>query len=231
MMKINKVNVLIAVLIFALAVFGWFAYQKATDETYEGMSIIPEKHEDIPLYKGLEPRRTDYVIEGNQWRDIYTFYLENLPRYGWKVEYKQSAADWSGFMSRWTKPGFDGALSVSAHYNKFEEQTEVIFDKRGLYKSTAWIENAPESVRVCKQSKNDCFIIKENKKIKSIVRFVNRAPDAKKRFPEKHSMFIEFDHFVVKVHHKKEKEIYLKSEKGIKVMKPDPGFLRLIHKE
>ncbi|MFD2806102.1 hypothetical protein ACFSYB_14770 [Litchfieldia salsa] len=34
---------------------GLFVYQEVTDETYKGMSIIPEQHEDIPVFSGLEP--------------------------------------------------------------------------------------------------------------------------------------------------------------------------------
>jgi len=62
--------------------------------------------------------------------------LEELPKHGWKVVYVDSAAndddsenDWSGFYTRWRKEGFDGELWISAHYNQFANQTEVIFDR------------------------------------------------------------------------------------------------------
>ncbi len=32
---------------------GWFGYQEMNDHPYEGMSIIPEQHDNIPLFKGL----------------------------------------------------------------------------------------------------------------------------------------------------------------------------------
>ena len=121
----------------AILIIGvWFAYQKITDDTYEGMSIIPKHHKDIPLYEGLKPTDSVYVIEGNKWSDVYSFYIHELPRLGWKVEYEDSAlndnksdSDWAGFNSRWIKEGFEGELWISAHFNKYEEKTEVIFDK------------------------------------------------------------------------------------------------------
>ncbi|CAH0295068.1 MULTISPECIES: hypothetical protein [Bacillaceae] len=43
----NKKNFLLIGSLVFLIFLGWFAYQKATDDTYEGMSIIPEQHKDI----------------------------------------------------------------------------------------------------------------------------------------------------------------------------------------
>jgi hypothetical protein len=128
----------IAVIVVLLTAGGLFEYLKLTDDTYEGMSIIPEEHDDIPLYDGLEPTRSHYVIEGNHWKDIYNFYFEKLPELGWKNEYVQTALDdndpendeWAGFYSRWTKVGFNGKLSIGSSYNKFDTQTEVNFDDR-----------------------------------------------------------------------------------------------------
>ena len=114
-----------------------FIYQKVTDDTYKGMTIIPEQQKDIPLYEGLEPTEYYYKIDGDHWSKVYEYYLEELPKQGWTVEYKDTALDdndsendWSGFYSRWRKPGFDGELSLSAHYNHSEDQTEVMFDNQ-----------------------------------------------------------------------------------------------------
>ncbi|WP_079529511.1 hypothetical protein [Halobacillus hunanensis] len=122
--------------ITVLIAAGWFTYEKITSDTYEGMTIVPERHKDIPLFNGLKPTEHQYVIKGNQWNDIYNFYLNELSFRGWKVEYEDSALyddnnenDWSGFSSRWRKEGFNGELWISAHYNQFTDQTEVIFDK------------------------------------------------------------------------------------------------------
>ncbi|MCP3740335.1 hypothetical protein [Rossellomorea sp. BNER] len=113
-----------------------FSYQKITDDTYKGMSIIPEQHKDIPLFEGLEPTGHQYIISGDKWMGIYDFYKKELPKFGWKLEYIDTALndqdpenDGSGFYSHWRKEGFDGELWISAHYNLWEDQTEVIFDK------------------------------------------------------------------------------------------------------
>lgn len=64
-----------------------------TDDTYEGMSIIPEQHKDIPLFKGLEPTRANYVIDGNHLNEVYNFYVNKLPELGWKSEFIKSEFD------------------------------------------------------------------------------------------------------------------------------------------
>ena len=132
----NKKNLVLYCGTAILIIVAWSAYQKITDNTYEGMSIIPEKHKDIPLFEGLKPTNSEYVIKGNKWREVYSFYFDELHSLGWKVEYEGSALndynsdnDWAGFNSKWTKEGFEGELWISAHFNKYEEQTEVIFDK------------------------------------------------------------------------------------------------------
>jgi hypothetical protein len=112
----KKTNWLVYGIIIILIIAGWFTYQRVTDDTYEGMSIIPEQQKDIPLFEGLRPSEHEYVMEGNHWNDIYNFYLKELPRYGWEVEYKQSSSDKNsdvtGFMSRWRKKGIEWELSM-----------------------------------------------------------------------------------------------------------------------
>lgn len=124
------------VCITLLIVSVWFLYHEKTDDTYEGMTIIPEHQEDIPLYDGLHPTKTEYVIKGDQWSEIHSFYLNELRNKGWQLEHMDSALnddnpnnDWSGFYSLWVKEDFEGELWVSANYNPYEENTEVIFDK------------------------------------------------------------------------------------------------------
>jgi len=232
----KKINWLIFVVILVLITVGWFVYQKITDDTYQGMSIIPEKHEDIPLFEGLEPTEHEYVIEGNRWIDIYEFYLKELPKLGWNIEYEGSALndndpdnDWSGFHSGWRKEGFDGELGISAHYNQYEEQTEVSFDKTPIYNSTTWISNVPESICIY-QSLNDekCSEIKDKIKIQQIVSFINDAIDWKEEVsPREKSSVIDFGDMNIKVLYENEKEIYFQSEKGTKLMKPESDFFKL----
>lgn len=106
-------------------VLGIIGYQKMNDETYDGMSVIPEKRKDIGLYKGLEPRRTDYVIDGNHAKGIYEYYLKNLPKHGWKLEFKDSNK--SSAYARWNKEG-QGVLNIQTSYIPQEKNTEVMFD-------------------------------------------------------------------------------------------------------
>ncbi|MDC3413245.1 hypothetical protein NC797_14430 [Aquibacillus sp. 3ASR75-11] len=107
---------------------------------------------------------------------IYDFYMSKLPTLGWEVEYVQSALDdndnendWSGFYSHWRKEGFDGELLISASYNQFEEETEVMFDKTPIYKSTSWVEELPKSICIYETLNDEkCFEINDKSKIKEI---------------------------------------------------------------
>jgi hypothetical protein len=181
----KKINRLIFGFIAVLIAMGWFAYQKITDDTYDGMSIIPEQHEDIPLFDGLEPTDHEYVIEGDYWKDIYDFYVKELPKHGWKMEHMNTVLndedaenDWAGFDSRWRKEGFDGVLWISAGYNPLEDQTEVIFDKTPIYNSTTWIDHVPESICVYQSPTDEkCSEIKDKIKIEEIIGFINNAID------------------------------------------------------
>lgn len=232
----NKKNGLIIGFILVLIVMGWLVFQKITDDTYEGMSIIPEKHKDIPLFEGLEPTDHEYVIDGNRWIDIYEFYKKELPKLGWNFEYENSALndndpenDWSGFNSGWRKEGFKGELSLSAHYNQFEEQTEVIFDKTPIYNSTTWINNVPESICIYQSSTDEkCSEIKDEIKIEKIVGFINDAIDWNEEVSSREkTSVIDFGDMSIKVQYENEKEIYFQSEKGTKLMKPEPDFFEL----
>ncbi|WP_077304574.1 hypothetical protein [Terribacillus halophilus] len=64
----NKLRLSIFGIVFVtmVIVIAIYAYERATDDTYAGMSIIPEEHEDIPLFEGLEPTRSDYEIDGDR---------------------------------------------------------------------------------------------------------------------------------------------------------------------
>lgn len=228
------------ILFGSVAIFiflGGFTYQKVTDDTYEGMSIIPEQHKDIPLFEGLESTRSQYVIKGNRWEDIYNFYTNELPKLGWKVEYEQSALDddhhendWSGFYSLWRKEGFDGELRVSASYNQYDEKTEVMFDKIPIYKSTSWIEDLPDSICVYETLKDEkCVEINDKSKIKEIKSLINKAVDwEKEELPQrKNTSVVVFGNLEIKVYYESDKEIYFHSKKGLKMMKPELEFFEL----
>lgn len=234
----NRIKWAFLGLIMVLLVVGsWFVYIKMTDDTYEGMSIIPEQHDDIPLIEGMEPTRTHYVIKGDRWEDVYDFYFEKLPDLGWKNEYYHSALgdldqenDWGGFDSRWTKKGFEGVLNISASYSKFDDQTKVMFDQYPIFHSSTWIDEVPESICVYEGTANqDCKVIKDKAKILKIADYINDAIDWKEEaLTNKKVSIIDFGDISINVLYEKEKGIYLESEKGLKFMKPEPEFLELM---
>jgi hypothetical protein len=234
----NKIKwIVIGTIMILLVVGGGFVYSKMTDETYEGMSIIPEQHEDIPLIEGMEPTRTHYIIEGDRWKDVYDFYFRELPELGWENEYNYSALedqdtenDWGGFITRWTKEGFEGELSISASFDKFDDQTEVMFDQTPIYHSSTWIDEVPESICVYKDSTNqDCILIKEKAKILEISETINEAIDwNEKALTRKKVRIVDFGDLSINVLYEKDKGIYFESEKGQKFMKPEPEFLEVL---
>ncbi|MBM7621935.1 hypothetical protein JOC95_003843 [Bacillus tianshenii] len=217
----------------------WFGSHHLTPsgDKYAGMSIVPEHHEDIPFYNGLKFKDQRYVTKGDQWQDIYQYYLNELPESGWKAEFIYSALDddtsendWSGFYSNWTKEGFDGVLRISASYNQVAEQTEVTFDKTPILTATKWIEDTPDQ-RVCiYQDPEDqgCTEITDEPTIMSIVQFINESFDWDgKAMPRIKTSLIEIGNTTVTVFYEKDQEIYFQSDKGIKRMKPDPDFFEL----
>ncbi|QHE52835.1 hypothetical protein [Pontibacillus sp. HMF3514] len=224
----NKKSLLLYGLIVVLIIIGWYAYQKNTDDTYTGMSIIPEQHKDIPLFKGLKPRQHDYVISGKVHKQIYDYYVEELEKHGWTPRYKQLEENY--FVTKWQKENFKGELQVSAQYNKFEEETEVIFDKIPLYKSTPWIEDLPKSICIYENlNQEGCLEIGEKSKVEEVKTLINKAIDWEKDeipYREKTSV-IDFGDTKIKVHYGNNKEIYLESNKGIKIMKPEREFFEL----
>jgi len=120
---------IISILSIILVIIVGICYQKVTDETYKGMSVIPEERKDIGLYKGLEPRRTDYVIEGDHWKEIYEYYINNLPKRGWTLTFKDSKErkNISNGYATWEKEG-QGELNISTIFTPEENQTQVMFD-------------------------------------------------------------------------------------------------------
>lgn len=225
--------------VLVLAVMGWNAYQRATDDTYQGMSIIPEQHEDIPLYEGLKPTENRYVIKGNHWAEVYAFYMQQLPDLDWTVEYEDSAFndddrqndEAGGFYSRWTKEGFDGELWIGAHYDKFANQTKVIFDKVPSRHATTWIHDVPSSVCVYTGADaGSCDEITDGTQIEALTAHINHALDWEEDpLPRSYARIIEFGSLKVEILYEPDQEIYLISDKGTKLMKPEKEFLELVN--
>jgi hypothetical protein len=233
----TKKQIIFGVILLLLFIISWFSYQKITDDTYKGMSIIPEEHKDIPLFKGLEPTEHQYIMKGNHWEEIYHFYKNELPGLGWQMDYIKSALDdneaendWGGFMSRWRKDDFDGELWISSHYNQNEDQTEVMFDKTEILQSTSWIENVPDSICIYQSpTSQNCTEINDKSKIEQITRFINEAMDWNKEVDSRNeTLIIDFADIKINVLYEGGKEIFLQSEKGTKLMKPEQEFLELL---
>ncbi|MFC5467012.1 hypothetical protein [Lederbergia graminis] len=231
----NKKRLLLYAFMTIIIATGWFAYEKTTDDTYEGMSIIPEKQKDIPLFEGLKPTNHEYLIAGNQSENIYTFYKHTLPTLGWKLEDEQTELndnEWTGFNSQWRKEDFNGELWISGNYNQFDKKTEVIFDKIPIHTSTVWIEGVPENICIYKSlNEEECIIIKDDPKITQIKTIINKAIDANiKKIPKREKIsMIDFGNIDIKVYYENDKEVYFQSANGIKLMKPEPEFFELIN--
>ncbi|MFB4166904.1 hypothetical protein [Virgibacillus sp. JSM 102003] len=226
----KKTNGLIIGVIVLSFIIVWFAYQNVTDDTYEGMSIIPERR-DIPLFTGLEPTRSNYVMEGNQWKEIKNFYFKKLPKRGWNVVYKDTSPNknGSGFITRWRKHGLEWGLSVYSSYSETNNQTEVIFDKTLIHHSKKWIESIPKNICIYKNTNdNQCAKIRDQAKIKKVVQFINNAIDWKEKMESRvNESVIVVGDIKINVHYEEDKTIYFQSKKGLKSMKPDPGFFKL----
>lgn len=220
---------------FLLAAGGWYFYQMEREERYNGMSIVPERTKDIPLYEGLKPGGgPSYVIEGQHWQEILDYYKVVLPENGWTDTFIQASnsaeKDGAGFMSTWKKPGQDWELSIDAGYFQQDNMTKVIFDKRNILTASKWIKETPEEICINEQPdrSDECFKLTDKQSIKEIVELVNDGFDwEKERIPYLGKSTILLDAFRVEVFYDLEKGIYLVSEKGTKWMKPEPEFFML----
>ncbi|MBT2695855.1 hypothetical protein J7E79_00130 [Bacillus sp. ISL-40] len=105
----------------------------------------------------------------------------------------------------------------------------MIFDKTPIFNSTTWINNVPESICIYQSSTDEkCSEIKDEIKIEKIVGFINEAIDWNEEVsPREKTSVIDFGDMSIKVQYENEKEIYFQSEKGTKLMKPEPDFFEL----
>lgn len=213
--------------VFVLGIIG---YQKLTDDTYDGMSVIPEKRKDIGLYKGLEPRQSDYVMKGNHWKKIYNYYLKNLPKYGWVLEHKESNENESipGGVASWIKEG-QGELDIITSYFPQEDQTQVIFDLRKIILYSKWISIVPKHIEVYDENNNKLKEIVNEDQINQIQNFINdEAYDTQNQPSGKLLRKLHINELEIAVYQSGYDPIYFVSDKGTKMMKPEGEFLRLI---
>ncbi|MGA4720875.1 hypothetical protein [Fictibacillus nanhaiensis] len=126
-MELNKRMLLFFVFILLMVLSAALYKFVLEKDRYSSVSIVPEHRNDLPLYKGLEFQDHHYLIKGNHWYEIYTFYRDTLPHHGWKPVYKQaSIEDWGGFMLRFQKG--DKELHIDGGWNPNVNETETTFD-------------------------------------------------------------------------------------------------------
>ncbi|HAQ07615.1 MAG TPA: hypothetical protein DCR24_08885 [Bacillus bacterium] len=220
---------------FLLAAGGVYFYQMEKEARYNGMSIVPERTKDIPLFNGLQPGGgPSYMIEGRHWEEILNYYKEVLPENGWTEVFIHASSnleeDGAGFMSTWIKPGQNWELAIDAGYFKQNNRTQVIFDKKSISTATEWIKESPKEI--CIKFKvevyYECIKLTDTHSNKQIAELVNSALDwEKERIPYSGKSMIDIDSFKVEVYYDLEKGIYLVSNKGTKWMKPEQEFFML----
>jgi hypothetical protein len=220
---------------FLLIAGGLFFYLKERQERYDGLTFIPERSDDVPLYEGLQPNGAPgYIMSGDHWQDIMAFYQKVLPKNGWTEVFVQSSGnstkDGAGFISAWQKEGQDWELTIDAGYFENTNQTEVSFDKRDRIITTKWIENQPDTICINEQPDrgDDCFPISDQHTISQIIELINGAMDwDKDPILYEGKSVLTAGSFNVQVYYDLEKGILLVSDKGTKWMKPEKEFFEL----
>jgi uncharacterized protein with PQ loop repeat len=214
---------------------GLFFYFQERQERYDGLSFIPERSKDVPLYEGLKPNGAPgYIMSGDHWQDIMSFYRTVLPKNGWIEVYIQSSGasteDGAGFLSAWQKEGQDWELTIDAGYYENTDRTEVTFDKRERITSSKWIANQPDTICINEQPDrgDDCFPISDQHAISQIIELINGAMDWKKeQILYDGKSVLTAGSLNIQVSYDLEKGILLVSDKGTKWMKPEKEFFEL----
>ncbi|MGM7700697.1 hypothetical protein ACSVDE_03165 [Pseudalkalibacillus sp. Hm43] len=197
------------------------------------MSIIPEEHDDIPLYEGLRVDEQRYTVKGDQWQEVYDFYMKELPANGWKLQHKGSSLDdddpendWGGFYSTWVKEGYNWELDVRSMYDQSDKKTEVVFDKHDIHTATVWIDEAPETMCVYEKASDDtCRTIEDRETIQKVVDLINSSLDWNQTTePHSKNSKLQIGNLGIEVLYKEDEMVYFKSEKGTKAMKPELEF-------
>ncbi|WLR56981.1 hypothetical protein LC048_08985 [Mesobacillus subterraneus] len=222
-------------IIFILILAGGFFYvQKKQEKKYHGLTIIPERTTDIPLYSGLKPASPVYVTDGDHWEEIYHFYEKELPKNGWSMRMSQASSnskeDGAGFISYWEKENKSWLLSISGGYFKSSNQTEVIFDKRKKLKADSWLDKEVSEICINEQPDRsaECFRMTDRQSIEEIVNLINGALETEsKQVYYNGKSVIDFGTITIDVYYDFEQGIYFVSDKGIKWMKPEREFFEL----
>jgi hypothetical protein len=221
MMK-KTILLLFAGVFFLLSGFSVYSYFHKKD-LYHGQTVVPERRDDLPLYKGLTFIEHSYEMKGNHWYAIYEFYKNELPQNGWKLVNKNvSLENNGGFTMDWEKN--DKNLSVYGSWNSFENQTEIMFDLNPVLHNTVWIQSIPDEVCVYADSRtNTCSKISDRSKIEQLTEWVNDAAYDKEDAPLQQEFgIIDTGDLRIEVHYDpKFPSFTLKSNLGKKQMKPE----------
>ncbi|MDM5317572.1 hypothetical protein QUF49_16295 [Fictibacillus sp. b24] len=220
-----KKILIIACVCIAFFVSGVSVYSYMNEKNrYASVTVVPEKRDDLPLYKGLEFQEHNYLIKGNHWYDVYGFYKKQMPLHGWKLVHKQAfIEDWGGFMMTWEKDGKE--LHIGGGWIPNENTTEVRFDLRPIMRSTNWIEAIPSSICVYANKEADtCSTITDLNKIEQFVKWVNdEAIDKEDASLQKDYGIVEVNGKKIEIHYDPELPSFtLKSADGRKQLKPEP---------
>lgn len=221
-------------LIILLLVGGIFYFQKKQEEKYNGLSIIPERTTDIPLYSGLKPASPVYTAKGDHWEEIMHFYENELPKNGWSLTMLQASPDnmkdGAGFTSYWKKENTPWELSIRAAYFKNMNQTEVVFDKIDGLQADTWVDREVSEICINEQPDHteECYKMTDKQTIGQIVSLINGALEADdQKFYYNGKSVIDFGSITIDVYYDLDKGIYFVSDKGAKWMKPEKEFFEL----
>ena len=232
-MKLKYFTVLL--IPFFILAGGFLYYYEVYFAKYKGMTFIPEQSDNVPLYDGLEPDGNRvYIIAGNHWKEIISFYQTELQKTGWNEVYVQSSEspyeDGAGFISAWEKDGQEWGLSIQAGYYEQTNQTEVLFDKSDKWISSVWYQEIPESICINEQPERgqECFELTDQAAITQIIELINGAMDwNEEQVPYSGKSEIYIDSGALKIFYNLEKGIYIVSDQGTKWMKPEKEFFEL----
>jgi hypothetical protein len=212
-------SILIPVIFFGYVTFSGLD----REDEYAGLTVIPEKRKDLPLYRGLVRTEFEYVIEGNHWKAIYDYYMKQLPKNGWELSHKQVFLEDTGYFTMtWSK--HEEELEIHGGWNPDENKSSAVFDLRSKLHFSSWIKRIPEKACVyASPEAATCHEISDQRKREQLAQWVNNEAYDKKDAPlQKEYGIIMVDHLRIEVHYDpKLPSFTLKSKLGRKVMKPE----------
>ncbi|MFZ3591794.1 hypothetical protein ACOI1C_21915 [Bacillus sp. DJP31] len=171
-MKKNLIRIVLFITLFGLALSIYFILSGATSQdVHSGMSIIPEETTDLPLYIGLRARSSDYIIKNDQHKEIYDFYLRELPLKGWKL-INSRIHKGLGFEQSWSKPSKKRELYILSTISDNQKETYVVFDENSIIQNDIWFI---EVKTICEEKNKSeiCITIEDDPKAKKFIDFIN----------------------------------------------------------